>query len=231
MVVLHRMGVKDDLDCAFAEQLLVAKIRHNCCLVKVSSGMHKMRANAITFVNPIPKVYNIFPPPIEEMDDVLAFIYTGPCKPTKSDFERTLLLVRRKQVAAALEWLKLNHSDYLELEISYKNLDKYPEDSPPVEVGYHYSTTNKDPESTAVNDIKAEEGTESGPCSFVVHSLTGEEFSTKSLKATKAIALQHLTTGRKILAIGHEKDPQSIYKNPQLCHAPIFWLREPAGTR
>jgi hypothetical protein len=34
-----------------------------------------MTANAISFANPIPKVYKTLPPPIEEMDDVLAFIY------------------------------------------------------------------------------------------------------------------------------------------------------------
>ena len=54
--------------------------------------------------------------PIDEMDEVLAFIYTGPCKPTKSDFERTPLLVRHKKVAAALEWLKLNNCDYFDLD-------------------------------------------------------------------------------------------------------------------
>ena len=59
--------------------------------------------------------------------------------------------------------------------------------------------------------MEAEESTESGPCSFVVYGLTGEEFSTKSLKAIKAIALQHLTTGGNILAIGYEKQLQSIY--------------------
>jgi len=41
----------------------------------------------------MPKIYNVLPPPIEEMDEVLAFIYTGPCKPTKADFKRTPLLV------------------------------------------------------------------------------------------------------------------------------------------
>ena len=91
-----------------------------------------MRANAISFANPMPKIYNILPPPVEEMDNILAFIYTGPCKPTKSDFERIPLLVRHKKVAAALEWLKLNHQDYFDLEISYKNLEEYPEDMPPV---------------------------------------------------------------------------------------------------
>jgi hypothetical protein len=109
---------KELSDLSFAEQLLIARVRHNRCIVRVSSGMHKMRANAITFSNPIPKVYDILPPPLEELDDVLAFIYTGPCQPTKADFNRTPLLVRRKQVRAALEWLKLNHCDYYDLEIS-----------------------------------------------------------------------------------------------------------------
>jgi hypothetical protein len=192
---------------SFAEQLLVARTRHNRCLIRVSSGMRKMRANAIMFGNPMPKIYDVLLPPMDEMDDVLAFIYTGPCKPTKDDFKRTPLLVRRKKVLAALEWLKLNHCDYYDLEISYRNLSQYPEDGPPVVVDYHKSTTNKDPESTAVNDIETEDGTETGLCPFVVHGLTSEEFSTKSLKAIKAIALKHLTSSGKILAIGHKKDP------------------------
>jgi hypothetical protein len=211
-------------DLSFAEQLLIARVRHNRCIVKVSSGMHKMRANAITFANPIPKVYDTLPPPIEELDEVLAFIYTGPCKPTKSDFERTPLLVRKNKVRAALEWLKLNHCDYYDLEISQRNLDKYPEDGPPVVVDYHQSFTNKDPESTAVNDMEEEEGTETGKCPFVVHGLTGEEYTTKSIKAIKAIALQHLTSNRKILAIGHEAHPESIYNNPQLFPQMMPWL-------
>ena len=123
-------------DLSFAEQLLVARVRHNRCIVRVSSGMHKMRANAITFENPTPKVYDMLPPPIEDLDEVLAFIYTGPCKPTKADFERTPLLVRKNKVRDALEWLKLNHSDYYDLEISYRNLDEYPEDGPPVSITY-----------------------------------------------------------------------------------------------
>ena len=45
--------------------------------------MHKMTSNAISFANPIPMVYKTLPPPIKEMDNVLAFIYTGPCQPTK----------------------------------------------------------------------------------------------------------------------------------------------------
>jgi len=39
-------------------------------------------------------------------------------------------------VGKALEWLKLNYRDYADLEISYKNLESYPEDSPPVVINY-----------------------------------------------------------------------------------------------
>jgi hypothetical protein len=74
-------------DLRYAEQLLIARVRHNRCIIKVSSGMHKMCANVISFSNPMPNIYNVLPPPIEDMDDVLAFIYTGPCKPTRADFE------------------------------------------------------------------------------------------------------------------------------------------------
>ena len=153
----------------------------------------------------MPKIYHTLPPPIEELDEVLAFIYIGPCKPTKSDFERIPLLVRCKKVAAALEWLKLNHIDYFDLNISYENLKKYPEDEPPVVVDFKESFENKDPESTAVNDMEDESGVDIGKCPFVVHEVTGEEYSTKSLKALKAIALKHLTDNGKIMAIGHEK--------------------------
>ena len=84
--------------------------------------------------------------------------------------------------------------------------------------------TNKNPESTAVHDNEAEAGTETGQCPFVVHGLTGEEYSEKSLKAIKAIALKHLTSGQKVLAIGHSKIPQSIYDNAQLFPQMMPWL-------
>jgi len=209
---------------SYAEQLLIARVRHNRCIIRVSSGMHKMKANAISFANPMPKIYNILPPPADEMDDVLAFIYTGPCKPTKAEFERTPLLVRRNKVANALEWLKLNHVDYFDLEISQKNLDTYPEDGPSVVVDYRQSETNKDPEATSLHDNDDEDGTEEGPCPFTVHGLAGEEFSTKSIKEIKSLALQHLTSEGKVLGIGHAEQPESIYANPQLFPQMLPWL-------
>jgi hypothetical protein len=211
-------------DLTYAEQLLIARVHHNRCIVKVSSGMSKMHANAISFSNPMPKIYNVLPPPIEEMDEVLAFIYTGPCKPTKADFQRTPLLVRHLKVSKSLHWLKLNHIDYYDCEISDKNLASYPEEGPPVVVDYHPSSSNKNPESTSVHDMEEEDGTTEGPCPFIVHGLTGEEFSTKTMKTIKAIALQHLTSEGKILAIGHAETPESIYGNPQLFPSMLPWL-------
>ena len=108
--------------------------------------------------------------------------------------------------------------------ISYKNLKEYPEDMPPVVIDYKESIFNKDLESTAVNDMEDETGTEVGPCPFVVHGLTGEEYSTKGLKALKAIALKHLTDNKKIAAVGHHKNPESIYNNPQLFPQMMPWL-------
>jgi len=119
----------------------------------------------------MPKIYHTLPPPIEELDEVLAFIYTGPCKPTKSDFERIPLLVRCKKVATALEWLELNHIDYLDLNISYDNLEKYPENEPPVVVDYKKSFENKDPESTVINDMEDESGVEIGQYFTIPHGV------------------------------------------------------------
>jgi hypothetical protein len=140
-------------DLSFTEQLLVSRVWHNYCIVKVSSGMCKMRANAVSFANSTPKVYNILPPPHEELDEVLAVIYTGPCQPTEKDFQRTPLLVRRNKVRLALDWLKLNHCDYCDIDISLENLHQYPENNIPVVIDYCQSTSNKDPEATAVNNL------------------------------------------------------------------------------
>jgi hypothetical protein len=54
--------------------------------------MHKMKANAIMFENPTPKIYQKLPSSIEDLDEVLAFIYTGPCCPTPEDLERRQLM-------------------------------------------------------------------------------------------------------------------------------------------
>jgi hypothetical protein len=219
-------NVPDQLQgLTYAEKLLVARVRHNRCVVRVNrSGMHKMKANAITFANPTPRVYHQLPPPLEELDEVLAFIYTGPCRPTTEDLKCTPLLVRRKKVGKALEWLKLNHIGYSDLDISYDNLNTYPEDGPPVVVDYRRSNGERDPEATAVNENEIEDGASSGDCPFVVHGLTGEALETKSIKTLIAIAMDHMAKNHKVLAIGHEENPQSLYNNPLLYPQMFPWL-------
>ena len=78
----------------FAEKLLIGRVRHNHCIVHVAKGMHKMIANAVIFEHPTQKIYTVLPPPIEKMDELLAYIFTGPCQPTEDDFCRIPLLVR-----------------------------------------------------------------------------------------------------------------------------------------
>jgi hypothetical protein len=62
----------------FAEKMLISKIRHNKCLVHVSSGCAKMTANVIMFSNPTVKVYHALPPSRQEISEILAFVFQGP---------------------------------------------------------------------------------------------------------------------------------------------------------
>ena len=157
------------------------------------NGLSKMIANAISFQQPVQKIYHILPPPVKDMDDVIAFIFTGPNPPTQEDFNRTPLLIRRQKVMEALEWLKLNHRDYADLEISYKNLSDYPEDVPPVVVEYRRRDTNKVVEATSVHDTEVDDGTTTGICPLTVHGITGEQYANASTQVLKAVAMEHLT--------------------------------------
>ena len=212
-------------DLNYVERILVARIHHNCCFVKVaSSGLKKMTAHVIAFESPLPKVYRILPPPVEDMDDVLAILFTGPSKPTEQDLTRLPLLVRRNHVRKALEWLKLNHVDYKDLEISYENLEKYPEDTPPVSVEYRCEESNKVPEGTSTFDNEVDDGVATGDCPFIVHGLTGVQLETKTVDAQKALALRHWSNRGKALAIGRSPHPESIYDNPSLYPQLFPWL-------
>ena len=145
---------------------------------------------------------------------LLSIMFTGPCKPTSSDFQRTPFLVRHNHVKHALEWLILNNADYHDVSISLENLGEYPEDMPPVGIEYKHMMHNKTPEGTSVHDMEEEEGTENGQCAFTVHGLTGEDLNIMSTNAVKVKALQHLNSQGKFLAIGHSRDPESIWHNP-----------------
>ena len=216
-------------DLSWTEKMLIARVKHNMCTVKVQlSGMSKMKANVISHSIPMPKIYSVLPPPQEELDEVLAFLFLGPNVPTPKEFQRTPMLVRRNKVAAALEWLKLNHADYADLVISYDNLNNYPEDVPPVIVNYTQSMeSTQDPESTAVNYVEEYEGTATGECPFMVHGLTGrtlEHLGKIRPYEIKLRAIEHFKSNGKVLGIGQENEPESLYNNPQLYPQMFPWL-------
>jgi hypothetical protein len=208
----------------YVEKMLVARIRHSFCSVRIASGMRKMKAHAIAYQQPMPKVYDILPPPKAEIEDVLAIMFTGPCKPTSTDFQRTPFLVRRNHVKLALEWLILNHADYHDVAFSMDNLIEYPEDMPPVSIEYKQMEHNKTPEGTSVHDMHIEDGTEEGECLFTVHGLTGEQLNIMSTNAIKIKALQHFHSQGKLLAVGHSQNPESIWHNAQLYPKMFPWL-------
>ncbi|KAI0703149.1 hypothetical protein C8Q76DRAFT_771529 [Earliella scabrosa] len=190
--------------------------------------MSKMKANVVTHSLPMPKIYQALPPSREELDEVLAFLYIGPNVPTEKEYKRTPMLVRRNKVAKALEWLKLNHADYADLDISYSNLSEYPEDEPPVIVNYTQShESNKDPEATAVYETEEDEGAETGDCPFIVHGLTGanlERLMNTRRHEVTARAVDYFKSGGKVLGIGQAEHPLSIYDNPQLYPQMFPWL-------
>ena len=211
----------------FAEKMLISKIRHNKCLVRVSSGRAKMTANVIMFSNPTVKVYHALPPSRREISEILAFVFQGPVQPTESDIKRTPMLVRRNVVKDALEWLKLNHVDYEDLNISFENLNDYPLVGVPVNIEYSKSdpeSGNKFASAMSVYDNEFEEGTTDGPCPFTVHGLTGPEFENMSIDKLKARALQHLVEKGSALGISHDSKPQSMYDNPQAYPQMFPWL-------
>jgi hypothetical protein len=205
--------------------LLIVRVRHNSCFVQVSLGHSKMVAHVVAFESPIQKVYTALPPLVADLDDVLAVLFTGLCMPQTDEFKcLEPLLVRRNKVALALEWLKLNHADYTNLEIAYKNLKEYPEDTPPVAIYYRALESNKFPETTSKFDTEAEDSVESGEIPFIVHGLTGQQLDTKSATTLKGIALRHWNQYGKVLMIGREPNLVSIYKNPQLYPQMFPWL-------
>ncbi|KAG6913716.1 hypothetical protein DXG01_004725, partial [Tephrocybe rancida] len=158
----------------------------------------------------IARVYKHLPPSREELDEVLAFVFIGSAQPTEEDFERTPI----NKVAEALEWLKLNHTDYVDLEISQENMDTYPLRGVPVHVDYKQRPPDQSgvklASASSVHDNMDDEGTESRPCLFTEHGLTGDEYVGMSNDALKAAALQHLESEGRNLGIGQPSDPESI---------------------
>ena len=88
----------------------------------------------------------------------------------------------------------------------------------------HSEESNKIPAAMSNHDVEEEEGVEEGVCPFTVHGLTGDEFTKLSMTALKARALKHLHDQGKVLGIGQDDKPQSMYDNPQAYPQMFPWL-------
>ncbi|KAJ3886748.1 hypothetical protein GG344DRAFT_56914 [Lentinula edodes] len=156
--------IPDELkNLTFYEKMLIARVRHTKCFVRVQKGStnySKLVSNVIAFENPIPKIYDTLPPPREEIEEVLAVMFSGSTKPTQDDYAHALLLVRRNVVAKALQVLILNHFDYNDVVFSSANLDSYADNVPIVAVEYFQKGSNRNAEGVSVHDDLNDDGTE-----------------------------------------------------------------------
>ncbi|KAK0442209.1 hypothetical protein EV421DRAFT_1710907, partial [Armillaria borealis] len=165
---------------SFVERLLMSRVRHSCCFIWVALSAHpnlgsrKMISHVVAFESPVSKVYSVLPPPKDKLDEVLAVVFTGPSTPTEADMKCTPLLVRHRNIVESLEWLRLNHCDYKDIELSMENLAMYTDGQAPVAVIYKDRQSNKVPEGTSVFDNDDADGTTHGPYPVVMHGLVGE---------------------------------------------------------
>ena len=216
---------------SWMEQKLIAKINVSRAIVRVKeSKLMQMKTNVVCCASPTKHIHKTLPPKLSDFEDVMAIIFLGPNPPTPKKYKRTPLLVRRDKVATALEWLKLNHSDYADLTISYENLSEYPEDAPPVVVDYHMVEHDdiNDPESTAVNTSDNEDSTSEGQSTMIVHGLVGEELTElwdkDDQQTIRLKAMKHLRESGKVMAIKLSDDLESLWHNPQLYPSMFPWL-------
>ena len=54
------------------------------CVIKVHiSEMFKMKAIVVSYSLSMPKIYSVLPPPKDELDEILTFLYFGSNVPTE----------------------------------------------------------------------------------------------------------------------------------------------------
>ncbi|KAF6765471.1 hypothetical protein DFP72DRAFT_797921, partial [Ephemerocybe angulata] len=181
-------------DLTFAEQMLIGRVRHNRCLIRVaSSGRAKMIANAIMFQTPVVKVYHTLPVSVAEASDVIAVIFMGNTRPTAEEYKRTPML------------------DYADLEISKENLEQYPLSGVPVVVDFKkvddgVDATNQLASELSKHETEVNVASSSGPCSLILK------------------ALAHMDNQGLAMGIGQDSTPVSMYDNPQLYPQMFPWL-------
>ena len=80
-----------------------------------------------------------------------------------------------------LEWLELNHEDYSDVEISYENVEQYPELGPPVIKDYRPDWVANELENKASYDVEDWPSVEEGKCPLIVHTLTLDKMMARDI--------------------------------------------------
>lgn len=210
---------------SYSEELMIARYRHSFCVAQVSRSQQRyLAANVIVFGQPVDRMYDVLPPPRSDIEACLAILFVGSAKPTDDDVRHTPFLVRRNKVLTALNWLKLNHPLYAAVDISYDNLNGYPEDSPPVGIVFRPRAPGSSAESLAVYENVTDRETSEGDAPFIVHGLDGADLARMSYDSKIAIAIRHFDDGHAALAYGHDPVPETIYHNSKLFPGMFPWL-------
>ncbi|KZV78014.1 hypothetical protein EXIGLDRAFT_634662, partial [Exidia glandulosa HHB12029] len=186
--------------------------------------MGKLTGNLICYPNPYPILNDVLPPHRDDLDDMLAIVFTGVARPTDEDRKRIPFAVRRNNVRRALEWLKRNNSLYRDLTISDSNLDSYEDGAIPIIMSWNEETDNNPLESRAANDNEEAIGADSGECPFAVNGVAYDFLTADNLNAVKALTWNHMMQGGKALAVPHGHTPDSLWHNHNLFPNMFPWL-------
>ena len=100
----------------------------------------------------------------------------------------------------------------------------YPENMPPVVIDYRKSTGERPVESRSLDDLGMDDGTINGICPLTVHGITGQNYTELPMHALKALAIQHLQQGGKIMAVDRDANPETLWSNVQLYPMIFPWL-------
>ncbi|KAL0958411.1 hypothetical protein HGRIS_000552 [Hohenbuehelia grisea] len=76
----------------------------------------------------------------------------------------------------------------------------------------------------SLHDNEDEDGVEEGECPFMVHGLTEAQYETKTEAELKARAIRHFNDNKAVLSVGHHRDPESMWNNPDLYPKMFPWL-------
>ena len=114
------------------EKLLISAYRTRMCVIKLKkiagpqTGQYALKENSITFPQDTVKTAALLPCDINNLPEMLKVIFVGNNKPTKEQLKKHFQ-VRRKNVTAALKFLKENHPQYKNISIGASNIEKLPE--------------------------------------------------------------------------------------------------------